>query len=79
MSDEAKETPTMAEFIALMDAERQSQIELGWTDEHDEEMGVLHLLNEAIDYSRRGANVAAATLIRQAIMVYGEELGEASA
>lgn len=78
MSDEAKET-TMVDFIALMDAEHQRQIELGWTDEHDEELGVLHLLTVAIEYCRQGKTVAAATLIRQAIMVYGEELGEASA
>ena len=50
-----------------MDVERARQVEHGYDDAHDAEKGIAHLLNWAIDYARRGNNLAAATMVRCAL------------
>lgn len=59
--------PTIGEWLKAMDVERARQIEKGFDDAHDERHGVNHLLGYAIDYSRRGRGLAAATMVREAI------------
>lgn len=69
------EPPTevsVEEWSAAMDAERVRQIERGYDDAHDREHGPVHLLNWAIDYARRGRNLAAAAMIREAIGLISE-------
>lgn len=73
-------TPTVEEWSEQMDAERARQIEHGYDDAHDAQHGAAHLLNWAIDYARRGNNLAAATMARCALRlprgtVAGIELG----
>ncbi len=60
-------TPTPEEWAAQMDAERARQVEHGYDDAHDAQHGAAHLLNWAIDYARRGNNLAAATMARCAV------------
>lgn len=60
-------TPTPKQWDEQMDAERARQIEHGYDDAHDAEHGVAHLLTWAIDYARRGNNLAAATMARCAL------------
>ena len=62
-------TPTVDEWSAQMDAERARQVEHGYDDAHDAEHGAAHLLNWAIDYARRGNNLAAATMVRCALRI----------
>lgn len=60
-------TPTVDEWAEQMDAERARQIEHGYDDARDAQHGTAHLLNWAIDYARRGNNLAAATMARCAL------------
>lgn len=59
-------TPSVGEWIAAMDAERARQVEHVYDDAHDDEHGPAHLLLWAIEHARRGRNLAAATLAREA-------------
>lgn len=72
-------TPTVEEWAEQMDAERVRQVEHGYDDAHDAAKGPSHLLNWAIDYGRRGNNVASATLTRCAmgLLSYSASVSEA--
>jgi len=54
---------TPAEFKWAVHIERQAQIEKGYTAEHDDEKGATHLVNQAIDYARRGKPLKAAAIM----------------
>lgn len=54
---------TPAEFKWAVHIERQAQIEKGYTAEHDDAKGAVHLANQAIDYARRGKPLKAAAIM----------------
>lgn len=54
---------TIDEWRETIHAERKRQIEKGYTDEHDREVGAAHLIDWAIDYARRGEVVAVAGML----------------
>ena len=64
----------------LVAAERLRQLGLGYTPEHDDEHGVVHLLQLIIEYLRRAQTVEAAAMADAALDVIrraGEQLGGA--
>lgn len=61
--------PTPERWITKMDAERERQVAHGFDDRHDDEHGVAHLADWAIDYARRGKVVAASTMVRQILRI----------
>lgn len=59
--------PTIIEYAEILDAVRARQIAKGYTPEHDDEHGIRHLLNWAIDYARRRRPDDSAGMIRAAL------------
>jgi hypothetical protein len=64
--------PSVEEWGEAIIAERARHPEKGYTAEHDREHGVKHLLNWAIDYSRRGKAVESSSLIHSAMSLLDE-------
>jgi len=61
--------PTVEEWNARIESERNKAFMKGYTPQHDDEHGAQHLLAWAIDYARRGKAEASSGLIRSAIYV----------
>jgi hypothetical protein len=61
--------PSVEEWNARIEAERNKAFMQGCTPQHDDEHGVQHLLAWAIDYARRGKAEASSGLIRSAMYV----------
>ncbi|MGN6325812.1 hypothetical protein [Pseudolysinimonas sp.] len=61
--------PTQQEWIQLIRIERNLQVEAGYTQEHDDEHGPFHLLNQAVEYARLNKPVESSALIVAAIQL----------
>lgn len=72
-SDEHTELPSIEEWASRAHAAREDAIAKGYTPEHDAEHGVKHLLNQAIDYSRRGRAEESSGLILAAMELLEKE------
>lgn len=59
----AEPGPAQPDFVEQVRAERERQIALGWTPEHDRQHGVDHLLRLANHYLVAGRTVATGALI----------------
>lgn len=62
-TEEEVQEMTPAEFKWAVHIERQAQVEKGYTAEHDDAKGAAHLVNQAIDYARRGKPLKAAAIM----------------
>lgn len=55
--------PTRESWSSTLAEERDRQVAKGYTPQHDDEHGVRHLLNWAIEYARLGKHVEASALV----------------
>lgn len=66
-TDPQTPVPTPEEWAQTIRSERDRQVEMGYSTEHDDVHGLAHLLRWAIDYSRRGKAVESSALVAAAL------------